>query len=74
MTYEIEFKVTGLDEQSYNSIIELLKTIKQVEITSSQNDGKPFVSGSLPCTHTFKTTYIGVGYVAQCTKCGFVRQ
>jgi len=48
MTYEIEFKVTGLDEQSYNSIIELLKTIKQAEITSSQNNGKPLVSGSLP--------------------------
>jgi len=32
------------------------------------------ISGSSPCTHSYKTIYIGVGYVAQCTKCGTLKQ
>ena len=44
-TYEIEFKVTGLNEQGYNSIIELLKIIKNAEIINSDN---PTDSNSLP--------------------------
>ncbi|MEO5991401.1 MAG: hypothetical protein ABIP68_07160 [Ferruginibacter sp.] len=59
MTYEIEFKVTGLDEQSYNSIIELLKTIEKAEITSSQNDGKPIVSSSVPYKENWNPDWKG---------------
>lgn len=35
MSYEIQFKITGLDEKSYNNIIEMLKSIKQAEIVNS---------------------------------------
>ena len=63
---------SSLTEESWNFLLSRGQMF--IEQTSSKNDGKPDVGGSLPCTHTYKTIYIGVGYVAQCTKCGFVRQ
>ena len=69
MTYEIEFKVTGLDEQNYNRIMELLKTIKQAEITVSQNNGKPIVSRS-KCDYHAAFTFCGDNGITYCSNCG----
>ena len=34
MEYEIKLEISGLDEQSYNSIIELVKSLKNAKATS----------------------------------------